>query len=441
MVDDPLPELINIFTQLDFNFLQQEVILSLIVIIILIMCSAFVSGSEVAYFSLSPNDIENKNKNHPQDKVVLKLLQQPNLLLATILIANNFINVAIIVLFAYFSDLAITFPESSSLKFVFDVIIVTSILVLLGEITPKVYANKNALLFSRMMSVPLMFLTKILYPFSFLLLKTTALIDKKIRNRGTEASIEEISKALDLTEENSNEEEARMLKSIVEFGNTDVKEIMIPRVDTVAIEEKTKLKDVLAIIVDSGFSRIPVYKENFDNVSGVLYIKDLIPHLEGDKYFDWTKKSRPPYFIPENKMINDLLKDFQQKKNHIAIVVDEYGGVSGIVTLEDVLEEIVGEINDEFDDDKNIYSKLDDFNFIFEGKLSLIDFIKIVKGKSDYFDDIKSDSDTIAGLILELEGKIPEIGSITRIPPYTFIIESSDSRKIKRVKVTIDESK
>ena len=441
MVDDPLPELINIFTQLDFNFLQQEVILSLIVIIILIMCSAFVSGSEVAYFSLSPNDIENKNKNHPQDKVVLKLLQQPNLLLATILIANNFINVAIIVLFAYFSDLAITFPESSSLKFVFDVIIVTSILVLLGEITPKVYANKNALLFSRMMSVPLMFLTKILYPFSFLLLKTTSLIDRKIRNRGTEASIEEISKALDLTEENSNEEEARMLKSIVEFGNTDVKEIMIPRVDTVAIEEKTKLKDVLAIIVDSGFSRIPVYKENFDNVSGVLYIKDLIPHLEGDKYFDWTKKSRPPYFIPENKMINDLLKDFQQKKNHIAIVVDEYGGVSGIVTLEDVLEEIVGEINDEFDDDKNIYSKLDDFNFIFEGKLSLIDFIKIVKGKSDYFDDIKSDSDTIAGLILELEGKIPEIGSITRIPPYTFIIESSDSRKIKRVKVTIDESK
>ena len=441
MVDDPLPELINIFTQLDFNFLQQEVILSLIVIIILIMCSAFVSGSEVAYFSLSPNDIENKNKNHPQDKVVLKLLQQPNLLLATILIANNFINVAIIVLFAYFSDLAITFPESSSLKFVFDVIIVTSILVLLGEITPKVYANKNALLFSRMMSMPLMFLTKILYPFSFLLLKTTSLIDRKIRNRGTEASIEEISKALDLTEENSNEEEARMLKSIVEFGNTDVKEIMIPRVDTVAIEEKTKLKDVLAIIVDSGFSRIPVYKENFDNVSGVLYIKDLIPHLEGDKYFDWTKKSRPPYFIPENKMINDLLKDFQQKKNHIAIVVDEYGGVSGIVTLEDVLEEIVGEINDEFDDDKNIYSKLDDFNFIFEGKLSLIDFIKIVKGKSDYFDDIKSDSDTIAGLILELEGKIPEIGSITRIPPYTFIIESSDSRKIKRVKVTIDESK
>ncbi len=441
MVDDPLPELINIFTQLDFNFLQQEVILSLIVIIILIMCSAFVSGSEVAYFSLSPNDIENKNKNHPQDKVVLKLLQQPNLLLATILIANNFINVAIIVLFAYFSDLAITFPESSSLKFVFDVIIVTSILVLLGEITPKVYANKNALLFSRMMSMPLMFLTKILYPFSFLLLKTTTLIDKKIRNRGTEASIEEISKALDLTEENSNEEEARMLKSIVEFGNTDVKEIMIPRVDTVAIEEKTKLKDVLAIIVDSGFSRIPVYKENFDNVSGVLYIKDLIPHLEGDKYFDWTKKSRPPYFIPENKMINDLLKDFQQKKNHIAIVVDEYGGVSGIVTLEDVLEEIVGEINDEFDDDKNIYSKLDDLNFIFEGKLSLIDFIKIVKGKSDYFDDIKSDSDTIAGLILELEGKIPEIGSITRIPPYTFIIESSDSRKIKRVKVTIDESK
>ena len=441
MVDDPLPELINIFTQLDFNFLQQEVILSLIVIIILIMCSAFVSGSEVAYFSLSPNDIENKNKNHPQDKVVLKLLKQPNLLLATILIANNFINVAIIVLFAYFSELAITFPESSSLKFVFDVIIVTSILVLLGEITPKVYANKNALLFSRMMSMPLMFLTKILYPFSFLLLKTTSLIDKKIRNRGTEASIEEISKALDLTEENSNEEEARMLKSIVEFGNTDVKEIMIPRVDTVAIEEKTKLKDVLAIIVDSGFSRIPVYKEKFDNVSGVLYIKDLIPHLEGDKYFDWTKKSRPPYFIPENKMINDLLKDFQQKKNHIAIVVDEYGGVSGIVTLEDVLEEIVGEINDEFDDDKNIYSKLDDLNFIFEGKLSLIDFIKIVKGKPDYFDDIKSDSDTIAGLILELEGKIPEIGSTTRIPPYTFIIESSDSRKIKRVKVTIDESK
>lgn len=441
MKDDPLPLFLNSFYQLDFHIFQTEVLVSFSLIVFLIISSAFISGSEVAYFSLSPTDFDKKSqKSKDAKRIVQKLLNEPTRLLATILIANNFINVAIIVLSAYLSSSAITFPESAMhLKFIFDVVIITSLLVLLGEITPKVYANQNPVLFSKWMARPLLFLTKFLHPLSYLLLKTTSIIDKKINQKRTEASIEEISKALDLTKEQSKEEERRILKSIVEFGNTDVKEIMKSRVDTIAIKESVPFQEVVSIVVDSGFSRIPVYREQFDNVSGILYIKDLIPNLEKNTDFNWNKICRKPYFVPETKMINDLLKEFQAKKNHIAIVVDEYGGVSGIVTLEDVLEEIVGEINDEFDDDKNIYSKLDESNFIFEGKILLIDFLKIVNGKPDYFDDIKAESDTIAGLILEVEGKIPKIGTSVIIEPYIFKVESVDTRRIKRVKVSINE--
>ena len=252
--------------------------------------------------------------------------------------------------------------------------------------------------------------------------------------------MEEISKALDLTEKESKEQERRILRSIVEFGNTDVKEVMKSRVDVLAIEHKTKFREVLQLIISSGFSRIPVYKKQFDTILGILYIKDLIPFLDENDEFDWLKLCRAPYYVPETKMINVLLKEFQLKKNHIAIVVDEYGGTSGIVTLEDVLEEIVGEINDEFDSDDNIYSKLDKHNYIFEGRISLIDFLKIVKGENNYFDEIKGESDSLAGLVLEVEGRILTIGERCKIPPYTMLVESADSRKIKRLKVTIDES-
>jgi gliding motility-associated protein GldE len=409
-----------------------------LIVFILLVCSAFISGAEVAFFSLSPSEIEDieKDKKHLE---VLWLLQKPNLLLATILIANNFINIAIVILSAYVTSIAITFPENSSLEFIFQIVIVTSLLVLFGEITPKIYANNNAKKFSLMMVIPLKLLQYLFFPLSYLLVSTTNFIDKRLAQKQKEVSLEEISKALDLTEKESKEQERRILRSIVEFGNTDVKEVMKSRVDVLAIEQHMVFTEVIKKIVSSGFSRIPVYKEQFDNVLGILYIKDLIPFLNKGDEFEWIKLCRPAYYVPETKMINDLLKEFQLKKNHIAIVVDEYGGTSGIVTLEDVLEEIVGEINDEFDADDNIYSKLDDHNYIFEGKISLIDFLKIVKGEVDYFDDIKGESDSLAGLVLEVEGKILTIGKVCNIPPYTMLIESADNRRIKRLKVTIDE--
>ncbi len=402
------------------------------------MSSAFISAAEVAFFSLSSRDLEMLENKQDKEKV-LTLLNKPNLLLATILIANNFINVAIVILSAYLTSISIVFPEGSNLEFIFQVVVVTFFLVFFGEITPKIYANNNAGRFSVFMATPLYIIQKITYPIGSLLMLTTDFIDRRVMHKQAEASVEDISKALDLTEKQSKKEERKILRSILEFGDTDVKEIMTSRTDVLAIEEKTSFREVINNIIRSGFSRIPVYTEQFDNILGILYIKDLIPFLDEDDNFEWIKLCRDAYYVPEQKMINDLLKEFQIKKNHIAIVVDEYGGTSGIVTLEDILEEIVGEINDEFDKDDNIYSKLDDRTYIFEGKISLIDFLKIVKGENDYFDDLKGESDSLAGLIIEVEGKIPKIGDICKLPPYNMIVESSDNRKIKRIKVIIDE--
>jgi gliding motility-associated protein GldE len=429
----------SFFSGIELHVFSVNMFVSFTCIVLLVFGSAFISGTEVAFFSLSPTEIE-QLKDSKKGASVLKLLETPNMLLATILIINNFINVAIVILSTYLTTIVISFPEGSNIEFLFQVVIITSLLVLFGEITPKIYANDNAGKFAARASNVLLFIQKIIYPLSYILVSTTNIIDKRLGKNHTEASFEEISKALDLTEKESKVEERRMLRSIVEFGNTDVKEIMKSRLDVVAIEEKIGFKDVLSNIISSGFSRIPVYKEQFDNILGILYIKDLIPYLDEDDGFQWIQLCRDAYYVPETKMINDLLKEFQIKKNHIAIVVDEYGGTSGIVTLEDILEEIVGEINDEFDSENNIYSKLDSNNYIFEGKISLIDFLKIVKGDHDFFDDIKGESDSLAGLVLENQGKIPKIGEICRIPPYTIIVESSDNRRIRRLKVTIDEN-
>ena len=320
----------------------------------------------------------------------------------------------------------------------FQIVVITFVIVLFGEITPKVYANRNALWFSKWMSIPLNLSSKLFSPLSYLLTSSTAFIDKRLKRKKEVVSMDEIAEALELiTETDPNEEEQKILKSIVEFGNIDVKEIMKSRVDVVAIEQKLLFEKVIELVVDSGFSRIPVYKENFDDVIGILYVKDLISHLDQKSDFKWQDLIRSAYFVPETKMINDLLKEFQDKKIHLAIVVDEYGGTSGIVTLEDILEEIVGDITDEFDDDGNFFSVLDEYNFIFEGKISLNDFLKTVKGETDYFDDVKGDSDSLAGLILELKGVIPNKGEVIKFAPYIFTIESSDSRKIKRIKVQI----
>ncbi len=399
------------------------------------MSSAFVSASEVAYFSLTSAELEEMDNDN-----VRQLLQNPNELLATILITNNFINVAIVVISTYLTSIAISFPEGSSLQFVFQVVIITGLLLLFGEIMPKVYANNNAVAFSLRTNKVLISLKKAVYPLSYLLLASTNFINKKLVSKQTPISIEEISKALDIIDHENKEEEKRILRSIVEFGNTDVKEIMKSRVAISAIDKKTSFTQVLKIIISSGYSRIPVFEKRIDKIVGILYIKDLIPYLNEKNDFDWVKLCRAPYFIPETKMLNDLLKEFQAKKNHLAIVVDEYGGTSGLVTLEDVLEEIVGEINDEFDVDDNVYSKLDEHNYIFEGKISLNDFLKITKAEIDFFDKIKGEYDTLAGLVLELEGNIPKIGTVYKIFPFTIVVESADLRKIKRLKVTIDEN-
>ncbi len=435
MEEDPLNFFLFVFSSIEFHLLNVNVFLSLLAILLLLVSSAFISGSEVAYFSLTSAELEDID-----DEKVCKLLEKPNELLATILIVNNFINVGIVVISAYFTSIAISFPEDSRLEFVFQIIIIASLLVLLGEIMPKVYANNNPVKFSLRMSKTLTLLKRVVYPLSYLLVKFTNLIDKKLAAKQIEISAEEISKALDITEHESKEEERRILRAIVEFGNTDVKEIMKSRIAISAIEKKTMFVDVLKSITSSGYSRIPVYEDEIDKVVGVLHVKDLIPFLNEKDNFEWVELCRAPYFVPEKKMINDLLKEFQTKKNHLAIVVDEYGGTSGLVTLEDVLEEIVGEINDEFDVDDNVYSKLDEYNYIFDGKISLNDFLKLVKLEIDFFDEIKGESDTLAGLVLELEGKIPKIGTVCKVPPFTILVESADLRRIKRLKVTIDEN-
>ena len=435
MEEVPVNCLLSIFTGIELHALSLNTSLTALVVLLLLVSSAFMSASEVAFFSLTSTDLEEIDNDN-----VHQLLRDPNELLAAILIVNNFINVGIVVISAYLTSIAISFPEGSSLEFFFQVVIITTLLVLFGEISPKIYANNNAISFSIRMSRILVLLKKVVYPLSYLLVSTSKFVNNKLATKQIEISIEEITKALDITEHESKEDERRILRSIVEFGNTDVKEIMKARVSISAIDKKTKFTDVLKIILSSGYSRIPVFEEQMDKVVGILYIKDLIPHLDETDVFDWCKLCRAPYFIPETKMINDLLNDFQSKKNHLAIVVDEYGGTAGLVTLEDVLEEIVGEINDEFDVDNNVYSKLDEHNYIFDGRISLNDFLKVVKTEIDFFDEIKGESDTLAGLILELEGRIPVIGTVCKISPFTILIESADFRRVKRLKVTIDEN-
>ena len=429
----PINFLLSVFSGIEINLFSFDSIICITIICFLLVSSAFVSASEVAYFSLSYSDRQKINNEN-----VHNLLKNPNRLLATILVVNNFINVGIVVVTSYFTSIAIKFPKDSMLELIFQFVVITFLLLLFGEILPKVYANNNAVAFSNRMSKLLVFLNKLVYPISFLLLNITKFIDAQLKARQEKISVEDISKALDITEHESKENERRILRSIVEFGNIDVKEIMKSRVDIAAIDKSFDFKSVLEIILRSGFSRIPVFDQQIDKVVGILYIKDLLPHLDEHSNFSWYKLCRPAYFVPETKMINDLLKEFQSKKNHLAIVVDEYGGTSGLVTLEDVLEEIVGEINDEFDIEENIYSVLDKSNYIFDGKISLNDFSKIVRVDTDFFDSISGEFDTLAGLVLELHGSMPKLGAVCQFASFTFKVESADLRRIKRLKVTID---
>ncbi len=412
---------------------------------VLLLIVALVSAAESAFFSLTPNDMDDlKTSDTKSDQKILQLISAPKRLLATVLISINFINIAIVIInssFIFGAKGWFAFPGSPTLGFLIQVIAVTFLILLVGEVTPKIYATQNPLKASRRLIYFVFILQKMFYPLSSFLIFITSLLDKVIKPKSHSISVDELSQALDLTsDEDIPEEDHKILKGIVKFGNTDVKQIMQSRTHVTAFENKVGYSKLLADITSYGFSRVPIYKETHDNIVGVLYTKDLLQYINESDSFNWQSIVRPPFFVPENKKIDDLLREFQYKKIHLAIVVDEYGGTSGIVTLEDVIEEIVGEINDEFDDDDLVYSKLDNNNFVFEGKAALNDVARILEIDRSDFEEAKGESDSLAGLIIEIEGRIPTKNEKITFKNLIFAIESADNRKIKRVKITIERA-
>lgn len=420
-----------------------SLLISSLAMLVLLFFSAMISGSEIGFFSLGPQHLNNIGESKSKsNQLMLKLLDKPKRLLATILIANNFVNVAIVVLSSYIMTIGFNLEAFPVLAFVIQVIVVTALILLFGEIVPKMYASVYPLRFARTMAVTLNFLIRIFYPFSSILVRSTSFLDKRIAIKSYGISRSELSDAIELTADESTPEEGKkILQGIVKFGDIEVKEIMRSRVDVVALDMSAPFTEVLDVIVTSGFSRIPVHEESFDNIKGILYVKDLLPHLERTEEFEWQDLLREAFFVPEIKKINDLLQEFQEKKIHLAIVVDEYGGTSGLITLEDVLEEIVGEITDESDNgtEEFIFDKIDDHTYLFEGKTTINDFCKIIELDDDIFDEVKGESDSLAGLILELEGKIPEQGEETTYSKFTFKVVEVDLKRIKRIRVSITE--
>ncbi|KJS04486.1 MAG: hemolysin [Flavobacteriales bacterium BRH_c54] len=442
-MDDPLPALQHthfVITSI-LNSIDLVTSIELIVVLFLLVFSGLISGSEIAYFSLLPKDLEEEPNNSSTSlSRVKKLLYDQKRLLATILVANNLINVGLILLTTLVINQLINFSSLPEyISFGIQVIGITFIILLFGEVIPKIYATKNALFLSKFMSFPLSFLSFILYPLSYVLMTFSSVIDKHIKQRGLDVTVEDLSHALDLTSDiEEDNDEHKILKGIIKFGETSVKQIMTARVDVVALEKNLPYSSVLETILDSGYSRIPVFEDSFDTIVGVIYIKDLLAHIEEKEDFEWTKLLRTPFFVPENKKLDDLLSEFQEKKMHLAIVVDEYGGTSGIVSLEDILEEIVGEISDEFDDEDITYSKLDDNNYVFDGKTALNDVFKIINIDDDeFFGDEKIDAESLAGLVIEIAEKIPQKNEKITLKNLTFTVEASDKRRVKRIKLTV----
>lgn len=411
------------------------------VLLLLLICSALISGSEVAFFSLNASDLESLEENNAENERINNLLKQPEELLGTILIANNFVNVGIVILSSFLLNEYFS-PENWSTLAVFlvEILSITTVLLLFGEILPKVYARSSRLSFAKLVAGFLSGIHKILLPLSRRLSKTVNRLS--IESKGPSISVDDLEQALELTsDDNTKEEEQRILKGIVRFGSTSVKEVMTPRTSVVAIDEKTGYHEALNKMTESGYSRIPVFEENLDQIKGLLYVKDLLPYMDASEKFGWQDLMRQPFFVPESKKIDDLLGEFQRRRVHLAIVVDEFGGTSGVITLEDVLEEIVGEISDEFDDDDLSYSKLDDYNFVFEASIPLIDLCRVLDLPKDRFDAVDGESDTLAGLVLELAGKFLDKGEVISYDEFTFLVESTDQRKIIRVKITINHEK
>lgn len=426
-----------------FTDFQIEEILTLFILIVLLIASGLISGSETAFFSLDPADVEKLrlHKNKTKERV-LDLIQRPKRLLATILIANNFINVAIVILSTYFTTFFVDQNSDPVVIFLIQVILITSIILLFGEIIPKILANRKSVEVALFMAIPLGIIEKVFKPLSSVLVSSTSLIDKKIGVKGHNITMSDLSEAIEMTiDEDAPEEEKMILKGIASFSEKEASEIMQSRMDILAIKENTAFSEMLQISIDSGFSRIPVFRETIDNLLGILFIKDLLPFLKEKEKKDWIKLLRPVFYIPENKKINDLLQDFRKKKTHLAIVVDEYGGTSGIISLEDIIEEIVGEISDEFDyEDQNKYRKISDNIYSFEAKIPINDFCKILQLNDEIFNNVKGESDSLGGLLLELEGRIPAKGSIINFNNFSFKVTDVDQRRIKEIEVTINNN-
>ncbi|WP_286966016.1 gliding motility-associated protein GldE [Flavobacterium sp. UBA4854] len=430
---DPEPSLL-FSTNLDANL-----IIGFVGIFILLFLSAIVSGAEVALFSLSQQDIDDSlNDNPAKGKIISNLLDKPKKLLATLLVANNFFNIGVVILFAYMGQNIFANVSSPAFKFTLEVVLVTFLILLFGEVLPKVYASRNSIRFAKGVAYPLAFLDKVLSPISLPMRAFTIYLQNKLGKQKNNFSINQLSQALELTDsEGTSTEEQKILEGIVSFGNTDTKQVMSPRIDIFALEISETFSEIYPKIIETGFSRIPIYRDNIDQIEGVLFVKDLLPHIDKEE-FDWTSLIREAFFVPENKKLDNLLKDFQSLKSHLAIVVDEYGGTSGLVSLEDVIEEIVGDISDEFDDENLNFSQIDENNFLFEGKINLKDFYRIVDVDEDVFEAHKGEAETLAGFILEILGNFPKKDQKVPFKNCIFTVETVDKKRVKQIKVTIN---
>ncbi len=427
-----------------FNVLDVTQITSGALLLVLLACSALISGAEVAFFSLTPSDFETNEEKGIAKKlgIVQRLLARPKKLLATILVANNFINIAIVLLFDSLSDDLFSGIESNfygiDVRFIVEVGVVTFFILLFGEILPKIYANRNRISFAVFMAQPLNILDTLLSPISLPMRSATIYLHDRYGKQKSNISVDHLSQALELLNKDTTHEEQKILQGIVTFGNTDTKQVMKNRMDIFALNEEQPFKEILPEIIQHGYSRIPVYKDSMDNITGILYVKDLIPYTDR-KILDWKTLKREAYFVPENKKLDDLLNEFKEMKMHLAIVVDEYGGTSGLISLEDIIEEIVGEISDEFDDEDLIFSKLDDNTFVFEGKTPLKDFYKVIKPENpEIFEDEKGEAETLAGFLLEISKGFPKKNEIISFHNYAFTIEAFEGKRIKQIKLTIE---
>ena len=429
--------LVDFSSYISVNPIDVNVVVAILLVILLLLLSGFASASEIAFFSLSPTDVESLDPDKSSsDKLIELLRDDSERTLATVLITNNLVNVAVIMLCNYIFGSLFTFG-AEWLQFLCVTILLTFLLLLFGEIIPKVYSRRRPLAFCRKAVKGIMFLRRLFWPIETILLKSGAFAEKVIQKENRQLSVDELEQALELTDKEEIKDEQSMLQGIIRFGDETAKEIMTSRQDIVDLDIRCSYDTVLKCIVENNYSRIPVYQDNQDNIRGVLYIKDLLPHLSKGSNFRWQSLIRPPYFVPETKKIDDLLRDFQENKVHIAIVVDEFGGTSGIVTLEDILEEIVGEINDEFDEDERNYTKLASNTYLFEGKTLLKDFLKILNLPDDEFDDIEGDADSLAGLLLEIKGDFPAVHEVLIYKDYKFEVLEIEERRISKVKVIV----